>query len=103
MRVCAVWWLTDPAAALCPQWLRGRRSAAACRHASPRPLLSALHHCTYEVPPPPLTPPLHPPPTPLPTLTDLMLFTLIADVSILTLNLSLMLNTVSFYQVRAWG
>ena len=31
--------------------------------------------------------------------TDLMLFTLIADVSILTLNLSLMLNTVSFYTI----
>lgn len=31
---------------------------------------------------------------------DLMLFTIIADISILTLNLSLMLNTVSFYQVR---
>ena len=32
-----------------------------------------------------------------------MLFTVIADVSILTLNLSLMLNTVSFYQVGAAG
>ncbi|EFN56685.1 hypothetical protein CHLNCDRAFT_16992, partial [Chlorella variabilis] len=32
-------------------------------------------------------------------LNDLMLFTVIADVSILTLNLSLMLNTVSFYQI----
>lgn len=30
---------------------------------------------------------------------DLMLFTFVADISILTLNLSLMLNTVSFYQV----
>ncbi|KAL4418890.1 hypothetical protein ABPG77_002633 [Micractinium sp. CCAP 211/92] len=30
---------------------------------------------------------------------DLMLFTFIADISILTLNLSLMLNTVSFYQI----
>ncbi|PSC70006.1 UDP-galactose transporter 2 [Micractinium conductrix] len=29
---------------------------------------------------------------------DLVLFTVIADISILTLNLSLMLNTVSFYQ-----
>ncbi len=33
---------------------------------------------------------------------DLMLFTVIADMSILTLNLSLMLNTVSFYQVGAF-
>lgn len=32
-------------------------------------------------------------------LKDLMLFTVIADISILTLNLSLMLNTVSFYQI----
>lgn len=31
-----------------------------------------------------------------------MLFTVIADISILTLNLSLMLNTVSFYQVGGW-
>ncbi|KAI7840628.1 hypothetical protein COHA_005650 [Chlorella ohadii] len=30
---------------------------------------------------------------------DLMLFTIVADISILTLNLSLMLNTVSFYQI----
>ncbi|KAL4443256.1 hypothetical protein ABPG75_010993 [Micractinium tetrahymenae] len=30
---------------------------------------------------------------------DLVLFTFIADISILTLNLSLMLNTVSFYQI----
>ena len=28
-----------------------------------------------------------------------MIFTIIADISIMTLNLSLMLNTVSFYQV----
>lgn len=32
--------------------------------------------------------------------SDLFLFTAVADVSILTLNLSLMVNTVSFYQVR---
>lgn len=30
---------------------------------------------------------------------DLALFTVVADISILTLNLSLMINTVSFYQV----
>lgn len=30
---------------------------------------------------------------------DLVLFTVVADISILTLNLSLMLNTVSFYQI----
>ena len=29
-----------------------------------------------------------------------MIFALVADISILTLNLSLMINTVSFYQVR---
>jgi hypothetical protein len=29
-----------------------------------------------------------------------MIFTVIADLSILTLNLSLMVNTVSFYQVH---
>lgn len=32
---------------------------------------------------------------------DLMIFTVIADISILTLNLSLMVNTVSFYQVQS--
>lgn len=37
-------------------------------------------------------------PTTMP-FNDLMLFTFIADVSILTLNLSLMINTVSFYQI----
>ncbi|PSC69736.1 UDP-galactose transporter 2 [Micractinium conductrix] len=37
-------------------------------------------------------------PTTMP-FNDLMLFTVIADISILTLNLSLMLNTVSFYQI----
>lgn len=43
----------------------------------------------------------HPAHPPLPTRpADLALFTVIADISILTLNLSLMLNTVSFYQVR---
>eukprot|EP00887_Chlorella_sp_A99_P001053 scaffold14.g1053.t1 len=31
---------------------------------------------------------------------DLALFTVVADISILTLNLSLMINTVSFYQAR---
>lgn len=34
---------------------------------------------------------------------DLALFTVVADLSILTLNLSLMVNTVSFYQVTAGG
>lgn len=31
---------------------------------------------------------------------DLIMFAIVADISILTLNLSLMINTVSFYQVR---
>ena len=55
--------------------------------------------------PSPLTlsrPPARSPPTHPPSLhADLALFAVIADVSILTLNLSLMLNTVSFYQVSA--
>lgn len=31
-----------------------------------------------------------------------MIFALVADISILTLNLSLMINTVSFYQARVF-
>ena len=46
--------------------------------------------------------PACPLPHPAAHAADLMLFTVIADISILTLNLSLMLNTVSFYQVGGW-
>lgn len=36
-------------------------------------------------------------------LADLLIFALVADISILTLNLSLMINTVSFYQVGGFS
>lgn len=58
--------------------------------------LFQCYHVHYASPaPPPTTQP--------PTTADLMLFTAIADMSIVTLNLSLMLNTVSFYQVTRRG